>query len=229
MSTILRVAAPTGIAETILVRGVAELLHLFPELRVEIKDGQTPDVLDYLLRKSVDVGLAGANLGREKGIEAAKIRHWEENVLAISKAKLSALQDTLSKDELAHILSRYVFIGREPTFAGVQDRAQKYIASLNLGIEIDFTKFSVKSLEGSVRAVAAGIGVALLPKGTIEEICPYSVKGLRIPPDPDESRRESGESFDRCQFYMAWRKGHVLSDIELELCRILGAIGTASS
>jgi DNA-binding transcriptional LysR family regulator len=218
MSAELKLAAPTGISETILMRAIRELMGKHPGLAVVMKDGTTPDVTRYLADGFVRLTLQGKDIkgevevgGKKVVIETRPIAHQEENVLAVPIGDLLALKEALTKEELADVLSRRIVIGREEG-SGVHEKCREYLAKQGLQVLINDEQFVVRSLEGSVRAVAAGIGVAILPKGTVEEICPRHIKGIRLPPGPGDKRL----------FYVAWRAGYKLSDLERELCAILG-------
>jgi len=212
MTEFLKLAAPTGISETILTRAVAGIMRRRPDLQVNMLDGQTPDVIKFLQEGQADLGLAGKDLGKEEGIEASQIPHEDENVLAVAVGDLPALKDILTKEDLANILSTRILIGRGKG-SGVHIKCREYLKNQGFGLDgVRDTQFIVQSLEGSVRAVAAGIGVAILPKGTVQEICPQYIKGLRLP----------GGLGDKRQFYIGWQKGHEFSDVERDLCRVLG-------
>jgi DNA-binding transcriptional LysR family regulator len=118
----------------------------------------------------------------------------------------------LSIEELAKLVTTRLAIGR-PEGSAVQDVCREYFKSQDLLSQINDKQFVVKSLEGSMRAVAAGIGITIVPRGTIEEILPHAIKDIRLPPAKARTRH----------FYVAWRKGHVLSATARELLGILGA------
>lgn len=225
MTKEIKLAAPTGISETILMRAVWELMRKHPTLAVVMKDGTTSDVTGYLAGGDVHLTLQGKDIKGEVEvkrkivvIETRLIAHQEENVLAVPIGDLLALKDTLSKEELADVLTRRIVIGREEG-SGVHEKCREYLAKQNLHVQINDKQFVVRSLEGSVRAVAAGIGVAILPKGTVEEICPRHIKGIRLPPGPSDKRL----------FYVAWRAEYKLSDLEQELCAIMGVSNVPNS
>lgn len=217
MSETLRLAAPSGIAETILLRGVRVMISENPHLKVVIRDGQTPEVVENLKGKRVDLAIVGKDISVEGEIETQKLPHTEENILAVPISDLLALKDEITKEELIDILvaKKRILIGREKG-SGVEDKAKKYLQSIGVNLAaLNDDRVRVQSLEGSIRAVAAGIGVTIVPKGTAMEICPQYVKALRLPMGNDDNH-------NRRQFYVSWRYGHQLSGAESELCQVLG-------
>lgn len=209
MDTMLRVAVPTGIAETQLIRALRILTLRRAGLRIEVTDGRTEMVVRRLLEAKVDMILVGKDLAKCRELSCIKIPHEEENVLIVHIGHHLALKDSLTEPELKAALSQQPFVDRFDG-AAAQEAQDAYLTKRKLAPTS--SGFYVQSLEGCVRAVAAGVGMAIVPKGTALEICTTQIKAIQLPGN-DNRRR----------FYIAWRKNRSLSEPARELARILGA------
>ncbi|HPG41120.1 MAG TPA: LysR family transcriptional regulator substrate-binding protein [bacterium] len=217
MITNLNLAAPTGTAESQLIRAVKILMEMHPELIVNIYDGTTNEIKDWLENGKkvenhtieIDLTLQGKDIAEKNTIlESIKMSYVEENLLIVPVNHPLASKEALKEDELQAVFEDVVFINRFKG-AAVQEVGYEYLDEHK--IKYKKSNFTVKSLEGSVRAVAAGIGVAILPRGTVEEILPDQIKGISLP-GPGNKR----------QFYLAWKKGKNHSENAKELAKILG-------
>ncbi len=212
MSEPLRLAAPTGIAETILIRAVSELIQRDSALLVEVQDGTTKDLPEFLKNGKAELTLQGKDIAKKGEIETHKLPHEEENVLIMSVREKWAPKDDLTDNDYREILTTRMLIGRFEG-AAVDEVCREVVKEIGVSDEELMTRrFTVRSLEGCVRAVAAGIGVVILPKGTAEEICPRQIKAFPLPPVEHQMRK----------FYVAWCHGHALSQPARDLCGILG-------
>lgn len=208
MEELFKVAAPTGIAETLLVRALGVLMEGQPNLGVGVRDGTTKEILGFLQKGEVEVAFQGKNFDGKAGVRCIKVPHEEENVLVVPTGHYLALKDVLTEELLREAVEAYPFVGRFEG-AAVQEWSHEYLTKRNLKAKP--SGFYVKSLEGSMRAVAAGIGMCIVPKGTAEDICAKQIKAISLP----------GTDTKRL-FYFAWRSGEPLSDAARELARILG-------
>lgn len=167
------VGASTTIAGYWLAPCLAGFLRDAPDIELQVRVGNTAFVEQALIDCELDIGLVEGPVQDER-IDAI---HWLDDpmCLAASAASPLARRARLSADQLAG----QPWLMRERG-SGTREVAERFMAAH--GIEAART-IEIWSNEGIARAVAAGLGIALLPSCVVRELqVTKAVRPLRFQP-----------------------------------------------
>jgi len=170
------VGASSTIAGYWLPAYAAGFLRQFPAAGLRVVTGNTQAICQALIECEVDVALV------EGAVDDARIdaRPWREDELRIVAAPGAA--QGLKRKAGRKELNEQVWLMREPG-SGTRAVTERMLALL--GIEPKrLVEFG--SNEGIARAVAAGMGVALLPERVLREL--LQVGELELLPNPGATR-----------------------------------------
>lgn len=174
------IGASTTLAGYWLAPYVAGLLRQAPSARLHIQVGNTSVIAHGLIECQVDVALV------EGAVRDARIlaTRWRREELALVAPAGAAADRRGAADPRQ--LEQAVWLLREQG-SGTREAAQRLIKSLGIAPKrtLDFG-----SNEGIARAVASGIGVALLPMRIVRELAMVGEVGvLRVPGAPPLERQ----------------------------------------
>jgi len=171
----LTVGASTTIAGYWLPPYVADFMTGLPAIELEIQTANTRTVSRALIECQMDLALV------EGAVDDPRIlvTHWRDEPLCIVAHPGSALarnpSPTLSE------LNRQIWLTREPG-SGTREVTERMTAAYRLAPE---RQIVFGSNEGIARAVAAGLGVAMLPTRVVQELSTAgAVREVRLPSGP---------------------------------------------
>jgi DNA-binding transcriptional LysR family regulator len=175
----LTIGASTTVAGYWLPPYVAEFMAALPATELEIQTANTRTVSRALIECQMDLALV------EGAVDDPRIlvTHWRDEPLCVIAHAASALarkpSPTLGE------LNRQTWLTREPG-SGTRDVTEQVTAACRIAPE---RRIVFGSNEGIARAVAAGLGVAMLPMRVVKELSSAgAVVQVRLPAGPLPSR-----------------------------------------
>ena len=149
-----RIGATITIGTNLLPGLVKQFQEEFPKLKVEIQVCRASQVEQLILDNQIDLGLIEAQPSRK---ELQAVPFMEDELRAVlPPASPLAKQDTVTIEEL----TQYPMLMREPGSAG-RTALDAALALRQMHIEPAWESVSTQAL---IKAVAEGLGVAVLPK-----------------------------------------------------------------
>lgn len=173
----LRVGASTTIATYLLPRLLSSFAHAHPAVELKVASLNTRDVARRLAAYELDVALVEGPV-REEAIDALP---WRDDELVVVAPAGHALLTRGDVD--VHDLAAERMLVREPG-SGTREVAEA--ALRGHGVELPRT-VEMGSTEAIKRSVAAGLGLAILSRATLDDALAagalgiVAVRGLRIP------------------------------------------------
>lgn len=167
----LRVGASTTIGGYWLPGPVAELARQRPGVELQVVTGNTRAICQALIDCRIDIGVVEGDV-HDPRIAA---RAWREDPLCIVAPAGSALAAKVRPTPEA--LSRESWLQRE-LGSGTREVAERLMQQLGI-LPQRFIEFG--SNEGIARAVAAGVGVAILPMRVVRELLALGEVAVLMP------------------------------------------------
>lgn len=168
------VGASTTVAGYWLAPRLAEFLRDAPGIDVQVRVGNTAFVEQALIDCEIDIGIVEGPV-HDPRIEAV---HWGDDPMCLAACASSPLGRRARLS--AGTLAGQTWLMRE-SGSGTREVAERFMRAH--GIEAART-IEIWSNEGIARAVAAGLGIALLPACVVRELqAMKAVKALRFAPD----------------------------------------------
>lgn len=166
------VGASTTIAGYWLPSYVTGFLQRYPEVNLTVKVGNTQAMSRALIDCEIDVALVEGEVN-EARIEAT---HWRNDELTIIAPRAAAV--ARGRRPKPEVLNEQVWLLRE-SGSGTREATARVMT--RLGIE-PRRSVEIRSNEGIARAVAAGLGIAMLPTRVVRELLRLDeVKAVRFP------------------------------------------------
>lgn len=156
----LTLGASTTIAGYWLAPYLAELLKDAPEIDLQVRVGNTAAMERGIVDCEIDVALVEGPVHDER-IEAM---HWRDDPMFIATSATSPLAGI--RRPSAALLCEQTWLMREPG-SGTREVAQRFMSTYELR---PARTLEIWSNEGIARAVAAGVGIALLPSCVVREL-----------------------------------------------------------
>ncbi|WP_309601093.1 LysR substrate-binding domain-containing protein [Burkholderia multivorans] len=156
----LRVGASTTVGAYWLPQLLADFVHRHPAVDVQVVQGNTQMVCEALLDCRIDIGLVEGDVHDPR----LAAHTWREEPLCVVAGVHSPL--ARSRRLTAATLSSEIWLLREPG-SGTRDVADRLLHELAIRPQ---RCIEIGSNEGIARAVAAGLGVALLPMRVVREL-----------------------------------------------------------
>lgn len=156
----LRVGASTTVGAYWLPRVLADFAQRHPAVDLQVVQGNTLTVCEALIDCRIDIGLVEGEVHDPRLAAHA----WHEDPLCV----VAGVQSPLARSRrlTAAALSNEVWLLREPG-SGTRDVADRLLHDLAIRPQ---RCIEIGSNEGIARAVAAGLGVALLPVRVVREL-----------------------------------------------------------
>lgn len=176
----LTVGASTTVASYWLPPYVAEFMADLPSTELEIQAANTRTVSRALIECQMDLAVV------EGGVDDPRIlvTHWRDEPLRVIAHPGSAIARK-PRPTLAD-LNRQLWLTREPG-SGTREVTERMTAACRIAPE---RQVIFGSNEGIARAVAGGLGVAMLPACVVEELATVgAVQEVRLPSGPLPPRR----------------------------------------
>jgi LysR family transcriptional regulator, transcriptional activator of the cysJI operon len=171
----LTVGASTTIAGYWLPSYVADFMAGLPAVELEIQAANTRTVSRALIECRMDLALVEGEVADPRIL----VTHWRDEPLSLIAHPGSALarkaRPTLED------LNAQVWLMREPG-SGTREVTERLTAACRIAPE---RQIVFGSSEGIARAVAGGLGIAMLPTRVVRELCAAgTVRELRLPSGP---------------------------------------------
>jgi DNA-binding transcriptional LysR family regulator len=169
------VGTSTTIAGYWLPPYVAGFLQQFPSIQLKVHVGNTMEISEALIDCNIDVALVEGMVDDERIIAT----HWRDDELCIIAHPGSGIARKRKLD--AENLNQEIWLIREPG-SGTREVSEREMLAHGIrpGRIIEFG-----SNEGIARAVAAGLGVAMVPTLVARELLMLGeIKALRYPRTP---------------------------------------------
>ncbi len=154
------IGTSTTIAAYWLAPYLADFARDFPDIALEVRVANTRVICEALVDCTIDVALVEGSAGDSR----IKVLHWQEDPLTIVVAAHSPLatQRALS----AANLNGQTWLMREPG-SGTREITEQLFEQYKL---VPTKTFELGSNEAIARAVAAGLGMAMLPSVVVEDL-----------------------------------------------------------
>lgn len=196
------VGASTTVAGYWLPEYTARFLREFPSVELEVRVGNTQQISEQLIDCNIDVALVEGVVSDERFVA----RHWRDDELRI----VTCADSLLARKRRPGIesLNAEVWLLRE-SGSGTREFSERMMKQHAIQPQhiIEFG-----SNEGIVRAVAAGVGIGLVPTRTAREL--YKLKEIKAVNYP------RSEAFLRPLFQLTLR-GRPLSPLARSFCNML--------
>lgn len=153
-----RIGSTITIGTYLLPKLIHRYQQEFPELHTEVQVCKARQVEQLLLDNQIDLGVIETQPEHSE-LKAVPFLHDELQAVVFPGSPLAA-QDRVTIEELA----RYPFLMREPGSAGRKE-LDAYLALHQLQIRPSWESVSNQAL---IKAVAEGLGVAVLPKQLVQ-------------------------------------------------------------
>jgi LysR family transcriptional regulator, transcriptional activator of the cysJI operon len=168
----LTIGASTAIAGYRLSPYLTHFMARSPAIELEIQAGNTRTVVGALMECRTDLALVEDRVDDSRLVAA----HWRDETVRVITHSCAPLalnpQPTLAE------LSRQIWLVREPG-SGTRGFAERVLAASGIRPQ---RQIVFGSNEGIARAVASGLGVAMLPSCIVEEVIPAgAVAEVRLP------------------------------------------------
>jgi len=171
----LRVGASTTIAGYWLPRYVAEFVAAVPAIELEIQAANTRTVTAALIACQMDLALVEGAVGDPRIL----VTHWRDEPLSVIAHPASPLARKARPTRAE--LNGQIWLTRE-VGSGTREVTDRMTAACGIAPE---RQIAFGSNEGIAGAVAAGLGVAMLPKRVVKELSKAgAVSELRLPSGP---------------------------------------------
>jgi LysR family transcriptional regulator, transcriptional activator of the cysJI operon len=171
----LTVGASTTIAGYWLPPYVADFMAGLPAIELEIQAANTQTVRRALIECRMDLALVEGEVDDPRILAT----HWRDEPLSVIAHPSSALARK-PRPTLAD-LNEQVWLTREPG-SGTREVTERMTATCRIVPE---RQIIFGSSEGIARAVAGGLGIAMLPARVVKELCTAGVvKEVRLPSGP---------------------------------------------
>ena len=154
------VGASTTIAGYWLPDYTAKFMHAYPSAQLEVRVGNTQEISDQLIDCRIDAALVEGRVDDERIVST----HWRDDELCIVTGASSAL--ARKRKPGVDLLNAETWLLREAG-SGTREFSERMMRrhKINPGRIVEFG-----GNEGIVRAVAAGLGVAMVPTRTAREL-----------------------------------------------------------
>ncbi len=167
------IGASTTIAGYWLPEYTAKFLSEYPSLRLEVLVGNTQEISDQLIDCNIDIALVEGVVTGERIIS----KHWRDDELRIITRPDSPLAGTRKPD--TEQLNAEPWLLRE-SGSGTREFSERMMRQHGIQPQ-RIVEFG--SNEGIVRAVAAGLGVGMVPTRTARELYMLNeIKTVDYPP-----------------------------------------------
>jgi len=206
---VIRLGASTIPSAYILPKAIADYKESHPEVRFEVRQNDSAEVLAGLMSDHQDIGLIGME-AKEEGLVSKAICHEHMVLIAPSTTEFKAMKRDGSQDELREVLRKHPILLREEG-SGSQKQGDKILEGLGLtkndlciGARLDDT-------EAIKRMVMGGLGLAIISELAItrelkdEELVSFPIK---LP----EAERD---------FYLIYKEETELSEVEKDFINSL--------
>jgi DNA-binding transcriptional LysR family regulator len=171
----LTVGASTTIAGYWLPSFVADFMAALPAIELEIQAANTGTVSRALIECRMDLALVEGEVTDPRIL----VTHWRDEPLSLIAHPGSAL--ARKPRPSLEDLNGQVWLTREPG-SGTREVTERMTAACRIAPE---RQIVFGSSEGIARAVAGGLGVAILPARVVQELCAAgAVREIRLPSGP---------------------------------------------
>ena len=179
-SGLLSAGASTSIAQYVLPRMLGDFKRQHPKVKLQIRSGNTEQVLEWLVEGRISIGLIeGPALRKDLRVEP----FMEDELVLLfpaghpwSKRKELAVEDLKG----ASFLLRERGSGTRRVLEQALERAGLKMREIDVAMELDSSEAIISSVE-----MGLGIGfvtrAAVLPRLPLGKIATASIKGMRIP------------------------------------------------
>ncbi|RTE09784.1 LysR family transcriptional regulator [Paenibacillus whitsoniae] len=175
----LKIGASFTIGEYLLPRLLAGYIREYPKVDVQVTIGNTEEINRAIVANDLDLGLVEGEVAQAE-LQAVSFQN-DELVLIVSPDHALRAFRTVTPDQL----QRHVWIVRERG-SGTRAVSDRFFADAGMALGKHFV---FNSTQGVKEAVAAGLGVAILSRLTIQkellsgELCEIGIEGYRFDRD----------------------------------------------
>ena len=179
-SGLLSAGASTSIAQYVLPRMLGDFKRQHPKVKLQIRSGNTEQVLEWLVEGRISIGLIeGPALRKDLRVEPFM---EDELVLLFPAGHPWSKRKELTVEDLkgASFLLRERGSGTRRVLEQALERAGLKMREIDVAMELDSSEAIISSVE-----MGLGIGfvtrAAVLPRLPLGKIATASIKGMRIP------------------------------------------------
>ncbi len=206
---VIRLGASTIPSAYILPKAIADYKESHPEVRFEVRQNDSAEVLAGLMSDHQDIGFIGME-PKEEGLISKAVCHEHMVLIAPSSDEFKKMKRDGNQDELRDVLRQHPILLREEG-SGSQKQGDKILSGLGLSLNDLCIAARLDDTEAIKRMVMGGLGLAIISELAITrelkdgELVSFPIK---LP----EAERD---------FYLIYKEETELSEVEKDFINSL--------